>query len=36
MLVNDILERTLNLKKMHDDALVDRQRFRAIMNGGTD
>ncbi len=36
MLVNDILDRTLNLKKMHDEALVDRQRFRAIMNGGSD
>ena len=36
MLVKDILDRTIHLKEMHDEALPDRARFRAIMNGGTD
>ena len=36
MLVKDILDRTIALKEMHDEALPDRARFRAIMNGGTD
>tara|TARA_R100000995_G_scaffold19279_2_gene8001 strand:+ start:2601 stop:4355 length:1755 start_codon:yes stop_codon:yes gene_type:complete len=36
MLVNDILDRTHVLKEMHDEALPDRARFRAIMNGGED
>ena len=34
MLVKDILDRTIHLKEMHDEALPDRARFRAIMNGG--
>ena len=34
MLVSDILDRTIHLKEMHDEALPDRARFRAIMNGG--
>jgi hypothetical protein len=36
MLVKDILDRAVYLKNMHDNALVDRHRFRAIMNGGAD
>jgi len=36
MLVNDIINRALILRNMHDNALVDRARFRAIMNGGAD
>ena len=32
----DIIERASYLKRMHDDALVDRARFRAILNGGED
>ena len=36
MLVEDILDRAVYLKNMHDNALVDRHRFRAIMNGGAD
>ena len=34
MLVKDILDRTRFLKEMHDEALPDRARFRAIINGG--
>jgi hypothetical protein len=34
LLVEDILNRTTHLKEMHDEALPDRARFRAIMNGG--
>ena len=34
MLVQDILDRTVHLKELHDEALPDRARFRAIMNGG--
>ena len=34
MLVKDILDRTPFLKEMHDEALPDRARFRAIINGG--
>ena len=36
MLVEDILNRSVHLKNMHENALVDRHRFRAIMNGGAD
>jgi len=32
----DIIERAIHLKRMHDDSLVDRSRFRAILNGGED
>lgn len=32
----DIIERASHLKRMHDDALIDRARFRAILNGGED
>ena len=32
----EIIERASYLKRMHDDALVDRARFRAILNGGED
>ena len=32
----EIIERAIHLKKMHDDVLVDRARFRAILNGGED
>jgi len=32
----DIIERASYLKRMHDDALIDRARFRAILNGGED
>jgi len=32
----DIIERATHLKKMHDDVLIDRARFRAILNGGED
>jgi hypothetical protein len=32
----EIIERAVNLKEMHDDALIDRARFRAILNGGED
>ena len=32
----DIIERASFLKRMHDDALIDRARFRAILNGGED
>jgi len=32
----DIIERASHLKRMHDDALTDRARFRAILNGGED
>jgi hypothetical protein len=31
-----IIERASFLKRMHDDALYDRARFRAILNGGED
>jgi len=31
-----IIERASYLKRMHDDALYDRARFRAILNGGED
>ena len=31
-----IIERATYLKNMHDDALLDRARFRAILNGGED
>jgi hypothetical protein len=31
-----IIERASYLKRMHDDALTDRARFRAILNGGED
>tara|TARA_Y100000114_G_scaffold154421_1_gene176422 strand:- start:3383 stop:5152 length:1770 start_codon:yes stop_codon:yes gene_type:complete len=34
LLVKDILDRTKYLKAMHDQALPDRARFRAIINGG--
>ena len=34
MLVKDIIDRTRFLKEMHDEALPDRARFRAIINGG--
>ena len=36
MLVNDIVDRAVTLRNMHKNALVDRARFRAIMNGGAD
>ena len=36
MLVKDILDRAVHLRNMHKTALVDRHRFRAIMNGGAD
>mgnify|MGYP003113069622 CR=1 FL=1 len=36
MLTNEIIDRALFLKKMHDEALPDRARFRAIMNGGAE
>ena len=36
MLVKDILNRAVHLRNMHKTALVDRHRFRAIMNGGAD
>ena len=32
----DIIERASYLKRMHDDVLIDRARFRAILNGGED
>ena len=32
----EIIERASYLKRMHDDALIDRSRFRAILNGGED
>jgi len=32
----EIIERASYLKRMHDDALIDRARFRAILNGGED
>ena len=31
-----IIDRATQLKQMHDDALPDRARFRAILNGGED
>ena len=36
MLTSEIIDRALFLKNMHDEALPDRARFRAIMNGGTE
>ena len=36
MLVNDIVDRAVTLRNMHKNALVDRARFRSIMNGGAD
>tara|TARA_R100001460_G_scaffold80267_1_gene121234 strand:- start:1131 stop:2888 length:1758 start_codon:yes stop_codon:yes gene_type:complete len=36
MLVSDIVSRAVYLRNMHDNALTDRARFRAIMNGGAD
>jgi len=36
MLVNDIVDRAVNLRNMHKNALTDRARFRSIMNGGAD
>lgn len=36
MLVEDIVSRAVYLRNMHENALVDRARFRAIMNGGAD
>tara|TARA_B100001939_G_scaffold236421_1_gene203936 strand:- start:20677 stop:22431 length:1755 start_codon:yes stop_codon:yes gene_type:complete len=36
MLVEDIVSRAVFLRNMHDNALLDRARFRAIMNGGAD
>tara|TARA_A100001515_G_scaffold47252_1_gene37297 strand:+ start:13858 stop:15597 length:1740 start_codon:yes stop_codon:yes gene_type:complete len=32
----DIIERASYLKRMHDESLIDRARFRAILNGGED
>ena len=32
----DIIERASYLKRMHDEALIDRARYRAILNGGED
>ncbi len=32
----EIIERASYLKRMHDDALIDRSRFRAILKGGED
>ena len=32
----EIIERASYLKRMHDDALIDRARYRAILNGGED
>jgi len=31
---DQIIDRATNLKKMHDDSLIDRSRFRNILNGG--
>ena len=36
MFVEDIVSRAVYLRNMHENALVDRARFRAIMNGGAD
>jgi len=32
----EIIERASYLKRMHDDSLIDRSRYRAILNGGED
>lgn len=32
----EIIDRASYLKRMHDDVLIDRARFRAILNGGED
>ena len=32
----DIIDRAITLKHMHDDVLLDRSRFRSILNGGED
>ena len=32
----EIIERASYLKRMHDDSLIDRARYRAILNGGED
>ena len=34
MTPDQIIDRATNLKKMHDDSLIDRSRFRNILNGG--
>ena len=34
MTPDQIIDRAVYLKKMHDDSLLDRSRFRNILNGG--